>query len=274
MNIRKGMRVVLPVFAALSLIVLGLVFFRPAADAADVEEAIRVQLLELGDPSAVSAGSTQSEANGAEYLLYHSEERQRDYRFDASGNLAAVFSTAEEAVPSDAPELNAQEEEALNRTMAEFAERCISAFRIGTVEQVSSSHFSGDYVYEFREVYQGIPTGSRVAVECRQDGTIYYAIVTKGAVFETTRKKTVKPRVEIAISEERAIGLAERAIRDRLADGETITDDARACNLDATGEQLYYTVELSAAKPGADPTIYWVKVSTADGSILDVTATQ
>ena len=129
-------------------------------------------------------------------------------------------------------------------------------------------------MYEFREVYQGIPTGSRVAVECRQDGTIYYAIVTKGAVFETTRKKTVKPRVEIAISEERAIGLAERAIRDRLADGETITDDARACNLDATGEQLYYTVELSAAKPGADPTIYWVKVSTADGSILDVTATQ
>lgn len=274
MNIRKGIRVVLPVFAALSLIVLGLVFFRPAADAADVEEAIRVQLLELGDPSAVSAGGTQSEANGAEYLLYHSEERQRDYRFDASGNLAAVFSTAEEAVPSDAPELNAQEEEALNRTMAEFAERCISAFRIGTVEQVSSSHFSGDYVYEFREVYQGIPTGSRVAVECRQDGTIYYAIVTKGAVFETTRKKTVKPRVEIAISEERAIGLAERAIRDRLADGETITDDARACNLDATGEQLYYTVELGAAKPGADPTIYWVKVSTADGSILDVTATQ
>ena len=59
-----------------------------------------------------------------------------------------------------------------------------------------------------------------------------------------------------------------------LTDGETITDDARVCNLDATGEQLYYTVELSAAKPGADPTIYWVKVSTADGSILDVTATQ
>lgn len=271
---KRVLRVLIPCAAALSLIVLGLVFFRPAADAADVEEAIRAQLLELGDPSAVSAGSTQSEANGAEYLLYHSEERQRDYRFDASGNLAAVFSTAEEAVPSDAPELNAQEEEALNRTMAEFAERCISAFRIGTVEQVSSSHFSGDYVYEFREVYQGIPTGSRVAVECRQDGTIYYAIVTKGAVFETTRKKTVKPRVEIAISEERAIGLAERAIRDRLADGETITDDARACNLDATGGQLYYTVELSAAKPGADPTIYWVKVSTADGSILDVTATQ
>lgn len=52
------------------------------------------------------------------------------------------------------------------------------------------------------------------------------------------------------------------------------TDDARACNLDATGGQLYYTVELSAAKPGTDPTIYWVKVSTADGSILDVTATQ
>lgn len=145
----------------------------------------------------------------------HSLRRLLFYRFDASGNLAAVFSTAEEAVPSDAPELNAQEEEALNRTMAEFAERCISAFRIGTVEQVCSSHFSGDYVYEFREVYQGIPTGSRVAVECRQDGTIYYAIVTKGAVFETTRKKTVKPRVEIAISEERAIGLAERTMQER-----------------------------------------------------------
>ena len=265
-----------PILIALLLwaLILCLGLTRPSANATDNEKIMKDLLQRFQDPTAEYVGITKSQVTGKEFLLFHSDETERDYRFDKNGMLCAIFSTSSEEPVRDGSELSPDEEAQLQKSMTEFAETCISSYQIGTVEMVSNSHFSGSYVYEFREVYQGIPTGSRIALECGQDGQVFYAMVTKGEVFETERRSRHAP--EIGISEEQAIEAAVQAVSEKIAGTDSqITDDAKECRLDASGADLYYTVQVTTRSgQEAYPITYWGKVNVTDGTVMDLVFTQ
>lgn len=241
-----------------------------------IEDEVKEQLTTLDDITAEFVGVMKDESKETVFCLYHSDKTERDYRFDEVGHLRAVFSTLPNDCFEKSEERPCMKENEIDDAMRDFAAKCISAYRIGEIQMVSKNQFAGTCIYEFCEVYDGIQTGSRIGLECLQDGTISYAMITKGTVFEKTEAGEIKLAAEKKITEQQAIEIAVRTVSERIKDsGYAIAEDSISCRLEATGAALYYTVEIDTFSEKEQYTVaYWAKISVADGNVLDLVFTQ
>ena len=240
------------------------------------EEAIAAQLACFSDSDAVYTGQVSVPYADAEYASYHSNLTDRDYYFDSIGVLIEVNSCISDADYDRASQRPAMAEAQLDAAMKEFAEQCIALYQIGQMEMTARNAFAGHCNYVFTETYEQMQTGSQVALECMQDGTVVYAVITKGSVFAPTGQQTVVRKAPIKVTADEAYLAAVSAVEGKIAGTDyALLDAPSSCALEALGNDQFYKVELAAYSEKEQYTVtYWVNVNVTDGSIMKIEFTQ
>ena len=240
----------------------------PTDEEALVQQAAAEVFESLG-LDAIYEGKTSPDPSGAVFYLFYCEKTNQEYRFDTNGNLVMVHTRLPEGTLGTADALPSIDEEALDALVKEYAAEQLGGKLVGELEIVRKHGFSGQYTYELREVANGIPTGTRIGTTWLQDGTMGSFIPKLGSVYGDQQP-------EIVLSEEAAIEIALQTVTERVAGTSyALTDKAPECELDASGDKLYYAVAIDTYSEKENYTvIYTVRVDVTDGTVLEVQFTQ
>lgn len=271
---KKYIFILIPVILVIFVIMF---FFSQTSSASTPDDIISATLTELGLSDATYIGVyTDPIGKDQEYVLYHSDDTGYDYYFDPdSGNLIRIYNNS--AMSGNLPSLSNAEndtptDEQRRSAMIEYAESCISSFQIGQLEIVSEHFDNYDYIYEIREFYNGMETGTIIDAMCSPEGVIYYCVFEQGSVFRKNADGSISRNdTDPFISEEDAIQIAINAVDD-VSDNKSYSVE-----LKANGNEQYYRVLIEI--PPTDLSynytkVYDIWVDVTSGEIIAMQSTQ
>lgn len=241
--------------------------------AATADEMIAQTLQELG-VSDVEITEVEEGASGG-YTAYSSASKGLIYYFNAaSGDLKRIvcadYGQMELTLALDETTM----EPAMLRSVAlEFAADCIVNRKIGDLTVELETVSGSTTTYEIIEMYDGIPTGTKLGMIYRNDGQLVSCIPHYGSVFV----KEADGRVRLIkgddfVGEAEALNKAYEALRVEL--GSDVDPSAvTTVKMEATGGELYYSVVFQNADPNNPTRLYDVEIDAYSGDILGIART-
>ena len=128
--------------------------------------------------------------------------------------------------------------------------------------------------YRMEEFYDGYPTGTQVWLSCTYQGRINLCGISYGAVFIKNASGEIVPAdSRPLIAEEEAITIGEAAATEAMEESsfpQTLLPEKTACTLRATGDRLFYYVEVYSQIEGLYEGYYQVLIDPYDGTVQKV----
>lgn len=212
--------------------------------------------------------------SGDEYLHYISEAAQMSFYFDPEDGSLVKAKNENSNTESTSVYSDFTSESHLEYAM-EYAKACAAADLIGELQvELSPAEDAQSRDYIFAEYYDGIPTGTRIAVNCRPNGEIYSVMPKFGNLFEPGafggyRLRNGRDFIGEETARETALGQLEQ-----IGGEYRPTEAEPVIELRAMGEDLFYRVSMEAATETGWFRIYTVDVDAYDGEILETTYTK
>lgn len=271
-HLLSGMAACLAAVVLIAASTAGLTAPHSAAAEHDAMEAAQTQLELLGAGDAELLGKPENDVTGEPCLIFYSEAQDQQYEFDLDGRLRLIHGSYMLLGPGEGPELSElpkTDVEELGARMDAFAQTCVAPDLIGTLECVEHKNSQFDIMYTYYEYYDGVETGTRVALMCANDGSLLSAVIHYGEVFERLEDGTVRCRITAAVTEEQARQIAMDALKEKVKSiGESLDMDSVTAKLGAEGNVMYYSLE--AKTEGAMGHEFTVQVDISDGSIYRI----
>ncbi|MBE6944795.1 MAG: hypothetical protein E7459_01745 [Ruminococcaceae bacterium] len=235
------------------------------------EETAERQLSRMGVTDAVFLGELTHEVLENQVLSYSSQENGYTYSFDPETALLRSIEDTDGEYPEDLPELSAEERDA--QVMAQVTQ-WLQPYMVGEFRVFSQGDNNFACSYTFEEHRDGYPTGMSVFVYCTHGGYIQTCDIIHGGIF------TKKPNGDIAlvdsrplIAEEEATAIGIAAATEAMEESsfpQTLLPEKTACTLRATGDRLFYYVEVYSQIEGLYEGYYQVLIDPYDGTVQKV----
>ena len=216
-------------------------------------------------------GSAAHEILHQDVLNYESQENGYTYSFDPETALLRSIEDTDGEYPEDLPELSAEERDA--QVMAQVTQ-WLQPYMVGEFRVFSQGDNNFACSYTFEEHRDGYPTGMSVFVYCTHGGYIQTCDIIHGGIF------TKKPNGDIAlvdsrplITEEEATAIGIAAATEAMEESsfpQTPLPEKTACTLRATGDRLFYYVEVYSQIEGLYEGYYQVLIDPYDGTVQKV----
>lgn len=231
-------------------------------DALGVADAQRVDILSDGEE---------------ERILYTSEEYQKCFYFHVdTGILDEIIPYSLTDPDYEPPEgwlppqqLAPAGTEERHETLLEYAAACITPNQIGELVLEIEQDQGVLHSYSVVEYYEGVPTGTRVSINCSADQLRSTQVVIGSRPQRNADRADTLTQKSQQITENAAVENAISWVKNESATKpKNICTDEITCELFASGEALYYFVQVPFDEGVGYVRSYCVQIDAYTGEVL------